>query len=82
MAKAIKGDEKFDIFGNATSEPTVQAGNYATCSYSEARIMWENGEFSDWVEQNGDWPIYIDGIEVSADECEDALCRNDTWDED
>ena len=64
---------------DSNPEPAVKGNNGETVSYSTARIMWENGEFSDWADSVG-FPLEIDGASVDThDGVEDALSDN-TWD--
>jgi hypothetical protein len=72
------GDEIYDEYGD--EEPDVEACDYTTVTYSEARSMWEAGEFSDWVNEHGGFPFDI-GQEhfYSWDGTEGALL-DDTWD--
>lgn len=62
------------------ADPEVIANDGQSITYSSARIMWENGEFSDWVEQHG-FPLDIDGDMFSDwTGVEDAL-SDDSWDD-
>ena len=64
---------------NQRTEPTIEAGDSARVSYSNARKMWEAGEFSDWVDEHG-FPITIDGVTYHRwNKLEDAL-SDDQWD--
>ena len=64
----------------AKPEPSVIAQDSRTITYTEARVLWENGEFSDWVEQHGGLPIIIDNDDVTRwADIEDAL-SDDSWD--
>jgi len=61
------------------TEPNVIAANGMCVTYSEARLMWENGEFSDWVAEHA-FPLEIDGDTFSNwNGVEDAL-SDDSWD--
>ncbi len=52
----------------------IEANNTAILSHSDAAVLWENGEFSDWVNLNGGLPIEINGqLHDSWDDIEDAL---------
>lgn len=63
-----------------TSEPTVTADDGCSLTYSEARVCWEAGEFSEWANEHG-FPLVIDGESyTSFSGVEDAL-SDDTWDD-
>lgn len=61
-------------------EPFVECGD-ATMSYTEARTAWENGEFSQWVENNdpANLQFCINGDVHGLDGAENAL-SDDQWD--
>lgn len=44
---------------------TVTAADGRCIQYAEARILWENGEFSDWVDVHG-FPLTIRGEEFGS----------------
>ncbi len=63
----------------ASNEPSVIAADWATVSYSGARIMWEAADFGAWIEMHG-FPVTINGVEYDGWKgVEDAL-SDDTWD--
>jgi len=60
-------------------EPDVTCADDSSVSYSDARTMWENGEFSDWVDDHG-FPLTIGDESFSGwADIEDAL-SDDSWD--
>ena len=61
-------------------EPIVEANDYTTCTYSQARVLFENGELSDWIMGHGGFPVTIAMRDYSSwDAIEDAL-SSDMWD--
>jgi hypothetical protein len=59
---------------------TVEACDYTVISYSEARSLWEDGQFSDWLEEHGGFPFDIGQDRFyNWDGVEDAL-SDDTFD--
>ncbi len=61
-------------------EPDCVADDASTISYREARVMWENGEFSEWVEQHG-FPLTINGTDYSSWQGVEEALSDDTWDD-
>ena len=63
------------------TEPDVVADDGAVMSYSEARVAWENGDFSAWVETHG-FPLMIDGVKYPTwESCVEEALSDDTWDQ-
>jgi len=71
---------EYDSRISTPEEPDVDADDGATMTYSEARRVWEGGEFSDWVERHR-FPLTIDGATYESweDDVEGAL-SDDRWD--
>jgi len=60
-------------------EPRIIGADCRGISYSDARIMWENGKFGYWAAQHG-FPLLIDGVPYpNWTGVEDAL-SDDQWD--
>lgn len=59
----------------------VKTDSGKTISLRQARLLWETGEFSDWVD--GDYPVTVGyATTESEDDIEDALSDDSEDEED